>query len=615
MDRSVKRIGMINWIALLVANTGIGLISVYVHSLAGVMAAEFTGLGLFVALLSFCQMSLEGREQMEKLEMDELSKSRGAESLFATAGEDTFPAKRSREQFERYFVPVLTVFLFIGQAAGSVLLWRYAATAQPVQPERVPLAAALFGLLFLLLFILGKYSSGLARLQKQRLLRPGGAYLLLSAYSCLVAALTLVAVLCKFAKADFVIGRVLCVVLGLIALETLVGLVFEIYRVRLKGRETRLMYDSRLVGLFGQPEALITTAAHALDYQFGFKVSETWFYRMLEKSLAWLILAQVVILALSTCIAVVQPGEQALLERFGRPLGDGVIGPGLHLKMPWPIDQVYRYRTEQIQSFVVGAEPETSKVIQWKVPHAKEDNFMVANHSTEAVTESNAPPVSLLSVSIPVQFQITNLTQWAYLNQNPTDLLQMLSRREVARYLAGADMENVMSVGRGDAETALLNAIQDQSNQRQLGVRITFVGLQDVHPPQKVAGDYEQIVMESEKREAQILDAETYAIQTNAMAEGLSHQRVAEAQADRANSITNAAARANLFASQARAFAAAPGDDGVYERLTYLDVLKEVTGRGQRRIINATGNNDIIYEYNEEPKIRNLGNSLTIPNK
>ena len=33
--------------------------------------------------------------------------------------------------------------------------------------------------------------------------------------------------------------------------------------------------------------------------------------------------------------------EQALVTRFGRPVG-GVRGPGLHLKAPWPIDRVVR---------------------------------------------------------------------------------------------------------------------------------------------------------------------------------------------------------------------------------------------------------------------------------
>jgi membrane protease subunit HflK len=613
--------------ALLAATAGMLLIARFVNSAAGLMGAILAGLGLLVALLSYCQMSLEGREQLEKLEMDELSRSRGAASLFAAAGEDTFPARRSREQFERYFVPALTVLLLAVEAAAAYFPWEYFRASVGVVSGRAPLALALFGLLGLILFILGKYSSGLARLQKQRLLRPGAAYLLLSAYACWTAAAALVAVYFNFPRVDFYVGRALCAVAGLIALETLAGLVLEIYRVRLKGKDGRLLYDSRLVGLMGQPEALFTTAAHALDYQFGFKVSETWFYRFLERALAWLVLAQLGILVLSSCIAVIPPGEQALLERMGRPVsGRGVIGPGLHFKLPWPMDQVYRYRTEQIQSFIVGAEPETLKTIQWTVPHAKEDNFLVANRSSDLGADTNnpaastnqtgghpTPPVSLLSVSIPVQFQITNLVDWAYVNQDPPALLQELSRRVVSRFLAGAEMDILMSSGRGQAAETVRQAIQAQSNERRLGVNITFVGLQDIHPPQKVAGDYERVVSERERAEVKILEAQAHGILTNALARGASHKRLAEAQADRANAVTNAVARADLFAKQSLAYAAAPGRDGVYEHRAYLDVLAKSTRGAEKKILNASGGTNLIYEINEEPKIRSLGEGLIVP--
>jgi regulator of protease activity HflC (stomatin/prohibitin superfamily) len=410
-------------------------------------------------------------------------------------------------------------------------------------------------------------------------------------------------------------------------LETLAGLVLEIYRVRLKGKDARLLYDSRLVGLLGQPEALITTAAHALDYQFGFKVSETWFYRFLEKAFAWLVLAQLGILVLSTCITVIPPGEQALLERMGRPVSErNLIGPGLHFKLPWPIDQAYRYRTEQIQNFIVGAEPETVKVIQWTVPHAREANFLVANRTNTAAPATNnasvpanqtsghpTPPVSLLSVSIPVQYQITNLLEWAYVNRDPTNLLQSLSRRAVVRFLASAEMTNLMSDGRRQAADSIRQAIQEESNDRRLGVNITFVGLQDIHPPVKVAEDYEKVVSERQRAEVAILHAQAHAIQTNALAGGIAQQRLNQAEADKANTITNAAARAELFAKEKMAFAAAPGPDGVYEHWAYLDVLSSITKSAQKKIINASGNTNRIYEFNEEFRLRDLGNEVGVP--
>jgi membrane protease subunit HflC len=45
--------------------------------------------------------------------------------------------------------------------------------------------------------------------------------------------------------------------------------------------------------------------------------------------------------ALSSALFTVDETERAIVTRFGRPL-DGVAGPGLHLKLPWPIDSVVR---------------------------------------------------------------------------------------------------------------------------------------------------------------------------------------------------------------------------------------------------------------------------------
>ncbi len=610
MDQNTKRIGLINCIVLLAATIGMLLVTRFASTAAGAMGTVLTGFGLLVALVSYFHMGLLEREQFEKMELEELSKSRGSESLFTTAGADTFPAKRSREQFERFLAPVFTAMLFLLQAAGAYWPWEKLSLMPPLLVDRATLAMALLGLFGLILFLLGKYSSGLARLQGQKLLRPGAAYLLLSAYACFAVTATIAAVLAGFGKTDLVVGRVLCVVSGLAAVETLLGLILEVYRVRVRGRETRLLYESRLVGLLGQPEAIITTAAHAMDYQFGFKVSDTWFYRFLEKALGWMVLAQFGALILSSCFVIVNPGDEMLIERFGRPLGEnGVIGTGLHFKLPWPIDRTTLYHTERIQSFIVGAEPEPGQTIAWAVIHGKEENFLVPSRElnpealSNQISEGKSPPVNLLSVSIPVQYQITNLAVWAYTNSDPESLLTNIAERAVAHYLASADMDDLMARGRAAAAVALRNNIQEQADALELGARILFVGLEDIHPPTKVAKIYEEVVGASETRESKILQAKAYSISTNAWANGESFKRLAAADADEHSAITNSAARAMLFANQQLAYGAAPGRNGVYEQHAYLDTWVENSGDSRKYIIATTNANNIII-VNLEDKIR-----------
>jgi len=144
----------------------------------------------------------------------------------------------------------------------------------------------LFGVFALLLFLIGRFSVTVARLENQRLLRPSASFLLAGAYICFVTALGIAGVKAGFPKVDFWLTRALCVLLGLMAggnaHHAAAG---NLSAARVKGEIARSLYDSRLVGLLAQPEGLFTTATQALDYQFGFKVSETWFFKLLQKNL------------------------------------------------------------------------------------------------------------------------------------------------------------------------------------------------------------------------------------------------------------------------------------------------------------------------------------------
>src|SRR5690606_31108655 len=137
---------------------------------------------------SYFQMRLEERERLEKLEFDEITKSKGGASLFTQEAE-TFPAQRSRIQFERFFVPVFSIILMLLEGAAVFVAWKYLVKSDPaLVNDRALVAASLFAMQFLVLFMFGKYASGFARATKDRLLRPSAGYLLLGAYASLALA-------------------------------------------------------------------------------------------------------------------------------------------------------------------------------------------------------------------------------------------------------------------------------------------------------------------------------------------------------------------------------------------------------------------------------------------
>jgi len=616
MDRSIQKNGLVNLtVALVIFLAGFAL-TAFAGSAAGQAASVFLGLGVLVTFISWFQMRLEENERLEKLELDELARSRGA-SLFEAKDAGSFPARNAREQFEKYFVPGFAVLLLLLEASGAWALW-YWSGKNPAILKDASATAAGYTLAAGLLFLFGRFSVTMARIENHRLLRPGASFLLAGAYVCLFTALGIAGVKFKYPDADLWMARGLCALLGLMAVENLLTLLLEIYRPRIKGKVARPLYESRIAGLLAQPESLFTTAAQTLDYQFGFKVSETWFFQACKQNLPVLLLVQFAVLLLSTTVFFVDAGEQAVLEHYGK--NAGVYGPGAHWKLPWPADQIYRFRTEQIQSFAIGytpdAQSEAANIVLWTVPH-NEENFLVGNRATARVADTgtndvSAKPVGLITASIPVQFQITNITDWVYRNATPYELLTNLATAQVVHYFAGSDLNDVLSHGRLEAASALRDQIQAAANERQLGVKIVFVGLQDIHPPtgSDVAKTYENVVGAGQTRLAKILTAEAEAIRTNVMAGAQAFSITNVADANRVRVVTAAYARAALFTNQIPAYAAAPS---VYRQRLYLQNFAAATKGARKYVLLVTNTQDVII-FDLEDKIRTDLENLTVTN-
>lgn len=627
MERNLKPTGLVNLLIALAA-AGLGTyIARSTASYADEVVSVFLGLGFLVALFSYFQMRMEAREKLEKLELDELAKSARSTTLFDGTDAEAFPARRAREQFERWLVPAFCLVLLVLQVAAAWWLGK-----QVLNPDvrevrnSLPMMAAFFGFLFFLQFLPGRYSVNVARLEGQRLLQPAGSYLLLGAYLSLLAAAGIVAIHFGHSKVDIFIARALCVILGLAAVENLFTLILEIYRPRVRGQAARVLYESRLVGLLGQPESVFTTAAHALDYQFGFKVSETWFFQFLQKAFVWLLLIQSGLLWLSTSFVFIEPDQQALLERCGKPVGTTPLNPGFHLKCPWPIDSVYRFQSHRIQTFTVGVVTKdddyggatAENTIVWTKSHYKEEfNLPVANKeqdsasNTNAAGEKSAPPANLITASVPVQYQIKDIVAWARNHANPNELLERIATREVVRHLVSVDFFEFMSVGRKKSAEALRANIQKSADDAQLGVNILFVGLQDVHPPVSVAEAFEAVIGAQQTREAKTLAAKGEATKSTAMAEGEAQKVKDTAAAFAVRRVAEAGAIGAQFEHQMAAFDAAPT---VYPQRIYLQTYAKAIAKSRKYII-ATTNAQEMIQLNLEDKIREDLLNLEIPAK
>ena len=619
-QQNSKKLGLINSLVLLLVTIGTLLLALKVDSTVGFAGAVLLGIGTLIGFFSFIQSHLIDRERVEALEMQELDRTRGNESLFAGAAEDAYPARNALRQFEKWLVPGFSLLVLLGQVLG--LWWIYGELGEWTAPAPAgALMSIMFsGLFMIVLFMMGKYSAGLARMDGQELLRPVANYMLLGSVVSTAVVIAQAASYFGTPAWDKGITWAVLTVLAVSALENLGTLVLEIYRPRIDDKKARLLYDSRLIGLLGQPGGLISTAAHTLDYQFGFKVSETWFYKYLEQKLALIIAIQVVVLFLSSSFVMIQSNEEAFLERFGERRAH--LKPGFSFKLPWPIDKVYRYKTSEIQRFVLGVmdqdeeakpntgAPEDVEVLLWTTQHNHgsskdpEQNYNMIVASSDVLLDAAASetvPLNLLTVSIPVQYRISNLTNWVYKTDNAGSLLQKLSMREVTRYLIGVDINELMGPGRTKAQEDLKKTIQQQADISELGAEIVFVGLQDIHPPVGkneqsketggVAESYEKVNVARLHSETNRLGALQYKAGKVPTARGLAAELVDNTRIESTNKVTLAKAEAERFSHQISAFNAAPS---VYTTRSKLETFVEATRGTRKYILSDPDNNDII---------------------
>jgi regulator of protease activity HflC (stomatin/prohibitin superfamily) len=481
-----------------------------------------------VLVILFHQRSLA---EQEKLDMAQLARTKNADTIFqgtADRAELFAVAQRRLAILEKWFIPIFAVLIAIYETAIGLYLFNKASDVVTEELNLPQLGAVFMVAIAFISFLISRYATGMSAQQQWKPLRAGGGCLLATAILAFASAICLALAQFKITVGITILGWAIPVLLIVLGVETALNVVLDIYRPRIAGQYSRSAFDSRLLGMISEPGGILRTFAGAIDYQFGFKVSQTWFYRLLEKAIIPLVLFSIVTLYALSCIVVVGPGQEALIEHLGSfDNGGRLAGPGIHWKLPWPFDIAYKYSTKQIQQINIGfVEEEDSeeagrKPLLWGEKHYKEEyDLLVATMAESSTDEEGAVPVSLVRAAVPVQYRIKDLPAFVYNHGDAKKMLEAICYRQLVRFAASAKIEpegdesgtdelklSLLCAGRKAAAQYLANEIQRSADEVQLGVDVVFVGLQGVHPPTDVAKDYEEVVGSVQKKQASILNA------------------------------------------------------------------------------------------------------------
>ncbi|MCH8970041.1 MAG: hypothetical protein IIA66_13110 [Planctomycetes bacterium] len=475
---------------------------------------------------------------VESLETDRLRKERatsGSESIFEQEDEDFLVARRRMRWLYRWLLPAFVLLTVVYLLAGFFVVWP---TALLVKDSWKPVANPSLSMLIaagiaFVSFLYSRYVSGMARDPAYRLLKAGSIYLFACALVGLLLTVCLGLVSTQMVLPERILGVAVRYLLVLLGLEFLVNFVLDFYRPRVADEVVRPAFESRLIGLVSEPEGIAKSIADAVNYQFGFEVSATWFYKVLERAVVPLAALSIIILIGMTSVAIVDADELAVIERFGRPTSTKPVGPGLVFKWPWPVEHVRKARVGLVQEIVVGEVEEehredgerdwAEEVITWTEEHKfvpsidvlvatpdDDDQQRGRGASSDDSADDETVAVSILRMSMPVQYTVKRDSEgffnYLYNYSDPQEMLRDISYRELVKQAVHFDYQKIMGEQRAEVTAILDRLIQEKCNEMKLGIDIVFVGLQDVHPPTEsdVAATFQDVATAEQQRDTLI---------------------------------------------------------------------------------------------------------------
>jgi len=591
--------------------------------------------GAAIWLLCYLRLRLERLADEEDQELEDLRQRAEASSSLFEASEkpDAYTAKGRLERLERAFVPAVTVLCGVGMiVVGILVLGGWFAFRPHLVAERLAVSGAFLLAFAFVGFALSQYVIGLSSISQCRNLRPAGAYLLSNSFVLSLCALALWLYRAELPILEQILARALPILVILLGIEFLTNFVLDFFRPRPPGQELRPAYDSRLFGVFAQPGSLWNAIADTLDYQFGFRVSKTWFYSFVARLILPLIGFQLVAAILLTCIVVVDLDQVVIVERLGEPRGK-VLKPGLHLKLPWPFEQAHAVPAGRVQRIVIGLHEHEEEEHEEhghhhghdkrKVPEnvhvwtdaeqahgdyillASREGALTVTPSVKLDTDTPVPdsgsaappepaegeagasvPVNMLAVALVVHFRIAEnppeLFDYFYHQAEPEHYLESLTYRELVQLASTVDLRDLMGPQRLQLTQRLRERVQKRVEQARLGIEVVYVGFLDMHPPVPVARAFESVFEAEEKAKAAVVEAESYAqrVVPDSKTEGAVLVNAASARKFRQEQI--GAAEEESFSNHEKAFQQA--SPAIYRSRYYFSALEDVL-RGKRKII------------------------------
>ncbi|GIW74021.1 MAG: hypothetical protein KatS3mg103_0543 [Phycisphaerales bacterium] len=527
---------------------GVGLL---VYGIVGreptaVSGSVFALVGLLPWAVLLILFDQHRRERIEAMEAEAFAATDAASSsVFEEAEGQLRVAARRLRLIRNVAVPAVGVTFGLALiVAGALRIGPARELADPdaFSPPPYELVGLTLGLSVAVIgFMFSRYTAGMAKRPAWQALQGGATVAAGTAVFGLLVGVGHVVDQLGSPEAIRVLVIASPIVLVVLGAEALLNFLLELYRPRKPDEGFRPPFASRLLGPVASPEVVAESVSGAIDYQFGYEVSRSWMYRLVTRWAWAFVLFAGGLLWLMSAFVVVRPDQTGIHTRFGAVVR-AQVEPGVHPKLPWPIDRIEVPGVyERDQDGVIRLKGYSTAAVReiWgaSAPRALDteaylwSNLMNEDESTMLVQPSRwqvdagrdieyGRDLSLMRVEVPVRYVVDDVEAWEMFAQDGrhVELLQLLTQKVVMRYLVRTRVDELLGPKRarmGEEIRRRLEAELARVNPKQNGrpiVQILSVGVQGVAPPASVQLQFEQVVEQEQKYQAQLNAAQADAI-------------------------------------------------------------------------------------------------------
>lgn len=257
-----------------------------------------------------------------------------------------------------------------------------------------------------------------------------------------------------------------------------------------------------------------------------------------------------VVLFLLSGFYTVQPGEQAVVRRFGRVVAEA--GPGLHYRMP------LASRVDRV---------EVGRVRQVRTPTAP----MLTGDT------------NLIEVGLNVHYTVADASAYLFSVNRPDELVAKEAEAAVRQAVAGRSVDGLLTVGRDEILEEAGARLQARLDGHAAGVRVTGLNLLEVRPPTSVAQAFRDVASAREDKTTYVNEAGAYQNEVVPVARGDAVKATTAARAERRRKTDRAAGEALRFASRADAYLAAPE---ITRTRLYLESMEQILPAVKKYILS-----------------------------